>query len=134
MVWHPFHLHTSLEGAAVLGAIDYKWTFAQRYASKEEREQAYSMCHNRSALRVRNALLANGGMGCSFRRKSTVIVQDRRIHKNGSTYGFFVRVTDGVDKYYETPARPVRTDTLRGNRKVNFARYGRIDTRNFRRV
>ena len=101
-----------LEGAAVLGAIDYKWTFAQTYTLEEEREQVYLICHKRSALRVRNALLANGGMRCSFWWKSTVIVQNRRVHKNGSTYGFFVRITKGVDEYYETPARPVRTNAL----------------------
>lgn len=48
-------------GAAVLGAIDYKRTFAGRYRSEEMRLQAYSECHTRSARRVLRALLANGG-------------------------------------------------------------------------
>ncbi|KAF8629664.1 hypothetical protein AX17_005603 [Amanita inopinata Kibby_2008] len=49
-------------GAAVLGAIDYKWTFARNYLSEEVRQQAYSECHTRSAQRVLRALLANGGV------------------------------------------------------------------------
>ena len=47
--------------AAVFGAIDYKRTFAKEYASDEERLEAYSQCHLRSANRVLRALLANGG-------------------------------------------------------------------------
>lgn len=47
--------------AAILGAIDYKRTFAKTYASDEERLEAYSQCHLRSANRVLRALLANGG-------------------------------------------------------------------------
>lgn len=52
-------LHT---GAAILGAIDYKKTFARSYGSEEEKLQAYSECHTRSARRVLRALLANGGV------------------------------------------------------------------------
>ena len=52
--------------AAVLGVVDYKRTFAGTYASDEERFEAYSQCHLRSADRVLRALLANGG-------KSTII-------------------------------------------------------------
>ncbi|KAI0081203.1 ABC1-domain-containing protein [Panus rudis PR-1116 ss-1] len=48
--------------AAVLGAIDYKKTFAASYDSEESRQQAYSDCHRRSAQRVLKALLANGGI------------------------------------------------------------------------
>ena len=48
-------------GAALLGAIDYKRTFATQYQSEEERLKAYSECHTRSARRVLRALLANGG-------------------------------------------------------------------------
>ncbi|KAI0051236.1 ABC1-domain-containing protein [Auriscalpium vulgare] len=48
--------------AAVLGAIDYKRTFAKTYASREEQLAAYSGCHTRSARRVLKALLANGGV------------------------------------------------------------------------
>ncbi|TFY83696.1 hypothetical protein EWM64_g309 [Hericium alpestre] len=48
--------------AAVLGAIDYKRTFAQTYASEKEQLEAYSQCHSRSARRVLKALLANGGV------------------------------------------------------------------------
>ncbi|KAF8345846.1 ABC1 family-domain-containing protein [Amanita rubescens] len=59
---HAIERCSRVASAAILGAIDYKWTFAQKYASEEEREQAYSMCHKRSALRVRHALLANGGV------------------------------------------------------------------------
>lgn len=44
-----------------MGAIDYKRTFAATYASDEERLEAYSQCHLRSANRVLRALLANGG-------------------------------------------------------------------------
>lgn len=48
--------------AAVLGAIDYKATFAKAYESEDVRLQAYSECHTRSAKRVLKALLANGGI------------------------------------------------------------------------
>lgn len=48
--------------AAVLGAVDYKRTFARTYTSEEERFEAYSQCHLRSAKRVLRALLANGGV------------------------------------------------------------------------
>ncbi|KAL5528446.1 hypothetical protein ACEPAF_7582 [Sanghuangporus sanghuang] len=48
--------------AVVLGAIDYKWTFAKSYDSREKQAQAYSDCHTRSATRVLSALLANGGI------------------------------------------------------------------------
>ncbi|KAI0656665.1 ABC1-domain-containing protein [Cubamyces menziesii] len=48
--------------AAILGAIDYKLTFAKSYNSEEEKAEAYSECHTRSARRVLKALLANGGI------------------------------------------------------------------------
>ncbi|KAF8268634.1 ABC1-domain-containing protein [Lactarius quietus] len=48
--------------AAVLGAIDYKRAFARKYATDEEKSDAYSQCHLRSANRVLRALLANGGV------------------------------------------------------------------------
>ncbi|KAF9029017.1 ABC1-domain-containing protein [Hymenopellis radicata] len=48
--------------AAILGAIDYKWTFSRTYDSDDHRLQAYSECHTRSAKRVLKALLANGGV------------------------------------------------------------------------
>ena len=54
----------SCKAAAILGAIDYKWTFAKSYKSPEESEQATSECHKRSAERVLRALLANGGALC----------------------------------------------------------------------
>ena len=54
-------VHVCVIAAAVLGAIDYKRTFARTYASEEERFESYSQCHLRSAERVLRALLANGG-------------------------------------------------------------------------
>ncbi|EGN99873.1 hypothetical protein SERLA73DRAFT_180133 [Serpula lacrymans var. lacrymans S7.3] len=48
--------------AAVVGAIDYKWTFTRTYDSEEKRLEAYSHCHTRSAKRALKALLANGGV------------------------------------------------------------------------
>lgn len=60
LFWSLAHI-ALIEGAAVLGVADYKWTFAQDYRSDEERRQAYSLCHKRNALRVRHALLTNGG-------------------------------------------------------------------------
>lgn len=45
----------------MLGAIDYKRTFAKTYADEKEQLEAYSKCHKRSAERVLKALLANGG-------------------------------------------------------------------------
>jgi aarF domain-containing kinase len=53
--------------AAVLGAIDYKRTFARTYASEEERLEAYSQCHLRNAKHVLRALLANGGKSVIIR-------------------------------------------------------------------
>ncbi|KAF8070118.1 ABC1 family-domain-containing protein [Lyophyllum atratum] len=49
-------------GAAVLGAIDYKATFARHYASETDYTRAVSECHRRSAERLLKALLANGGV------------------------------------------------------------------------
>jgi aarF domain-containing kinase len=46
----------------VLGAIDYKLTFAKTYPSEEASQEATSQCHERSARRVLKALLANGGI------------------------------------------------------------------------
>ncbi|OCH84899.1 ABC1-domain-containing protein [Obba rivulosa] len=48
--------------AAILGAIDYKLTFAKQYDSDEALQNAYSACHKRSAERVLKELLANGGI------------------------------------------------------------------------
>ena len=48
--------------AAILGAIDYKLTFAKTFESDNERLGEYSECHRRSAKRVLKALLANGGV------------------------------------------------------------------------
>lgn len=48
--------------AAILGAIDYKVTFAKSYESDEALQDAHSRCHKRSAERVLTALLANGGI------------------------------------------------------------------------
>jgi aarF domain-containing kinase len=48
--------------AAVLGAVDYKTTFAKSYESDEMRLEAYSKCHKHSAERLLKALLANGGV------------------------------------------------------------------------
>ncbi|KAF7782568.1 hypothetical protein Agabi119p4_1944 [Agaricus bisporus var. burnettii] len=49
-------------GAAVLGAIDYKLTFARHYSTGSQQAEAVSKCHTRSAERVLKALLANGGI------------------------------------------------------------------------
>ncbi|KAJ3553707.1 hypothetical protein NM688_g3469 [Phlebia brevispora] len=48
--------------AAVESAIDYKLTFREKYDSQEDRNEATSQCHTRSAKRVLKALLANGGI------------------------------------------------------------------------
>lgn len=56
-------------GAAILGAIDYKKTFARTYGSDDEVMEAYSQCHARSAKRVLKALLANGGVSQSVDRQ-----------------------------------------------------------------
>ncbi|KAJ7072300.1 ABC1-domain-containing protein [Mycena amicta] len=63
--------HTALAGlrcsrvvsSAILGVVDYKMTFAAvAGAPEEERLEAISKCHSRSAERVLKALLANGGI------------------------------------------------------------------------
>lgn len=53
---------SQLARAAISGAIDYKRTFARTYSSEEDRLEAVSQCHVRSATKVLNALLANGGI------------------------------------------------------------------------
>ncbi|KAG2150579.1 ABC1 family-domain-containing protein [Suillus clintonianus] len=53
---------SQLAQAAISGAIDYKRTFARTYASEDDRLEAVSQCHVRSATKVLNALLANGGI------------------------------------------------------------------------
>jgi hypothetical protein len=47
--------------AAILGILDYKVTLSRHYPSEDEYTQALSECHTRSAVRVRHALLLNGG-------------------------------------------------------------------------
>jgi hypothetical protein len=47
--------------AVVYDAILYKRSFSKTYASDEERQTAYSRCHQKSAERVLEALKANGG-------------------------------------------------------------------------
>lgn len=59
--------------AATAGAIDYKYTFADGYSSEEERQLAYSECHTRSAKRVLQALLANGGANTFLQQKLRLI-------------------------------------------------------------
>jgi hypothetical protein len=59
--WPSGHSLNGLVVAAVKDAADYKWTFSRTYASPEERMEAHSRCHRRSAERVLQALLANGG-------------------------------------------------------------------------
>jgi predicted unusual protein kinase regulating ubiquinone biosynthesis (AarF/ABC1/UbiB family) len=56
------HLRDARAEAAVLDIFDYKWTFWKTYVSEEERRDAMSACHTRSAQRVLKALLANGGV------------------------------------------------------------------------
>ena len=58
----PIHIE-----AAILGVIDYKYTFASTYGSDEEQLEASSRCHLRSANRVLRALLANGGAHVAIR-------------------------------------------------------------------
>jgi aarF domain-containing kinase len=70
--------------AAILGAIDYKRTFAGTYASDEERLEAYSQCHLRSANRVLRALLANGG-------KPTTIHHTEKVEAK-SIQGVFIKL------------------------------------------
>lgn len=48
-------------GAAILSAIDYKMTMLKSYETANMEHDAYSECHTRSARRVLQALLANGG-------------------------------------------------------------------------
>lgn len=48
--------------AAALCALDYKSTFSKTFSSEDERLQAYSACHTRSAEKILSALLANGGI------------------------------------------------------------------------
>ncbi|KAG2078980.1 ABC1-domain-containing protein [Suillus decipiens] len=51
-----------LARAAISGAIDYKLTLTRTYTSEEDRLEAVSQCHVRSATKVLHALLANGGI------------------------------------------------------------------------
>ena len=53
--------HPDITGAAIVGAADYKLSFAKSYVSEEARFEAHSKCHKRTAERLLKALLANGG-------------------------------------------------------------------------
>lgn len=92
------HIYTrNRTEAAIFGAIDYKRTFARTYASDEERFEAYSQCHLRSAKRVLRALLANGGKSTMIRRTEERIEAwsvQRGIHKVGTAHGFAVSSPD----------------------------------------
>lgn len=76
-----------------MGAIDYKCTFARTYTSDDERLEAYSQCHLRSARRVLRALLANGGKSVINRhtekRFETNFIS-RGIHKVRAAHGISV--------------------------------------------
>jgi aarF domain-containing kinase len=73
-------------GAAILGAVDYKRTFAHDYRSDDERLSAYSECHKRSAKRVLKAL----SFCVYFPWLVTRFHVGRCLHQDGSTYGFIV--------------------------------------------
>lgn len=47
----------------MVGAVDYKMTFAKNYNTENEYAEAVSKCHTRTSERVLKALLANGGKG-----------------------------------------------------------------------
>jgi aarF domain-containing kinase len=86
-------VHACIIAAAVLGAIDYKRTFARTYTSEEERFEAYSQCHLRSAKRVLRALLANGGKSVIIRHTEEGFetnFMSRGIHKVRATHGISV--------------------------------------------
>ncbi|KZV95129.1 ABC1-domain-containing protein [Exidia glandulosa HHB12029] len=48
--------------AVIASVIDYKFMFVRTYSSPEDYARALSECHSRSANRVLQALLANGGV------------------------------------------------------------------------
>ena len=76
-----------------MGVFEYKCTFARTYASEEERIEAYSQCHLRSAKRVLRALLANGGKSGITRHTEEGVeanVISRGIHKVRAAHGISV--------------------------------------------
>ncbi len=79
------HVRIHIE-AAILGAIDYKRTFARTYESEEEKLDAYSQCHLRSANRVLRALLANGGAHIQVRYRIG------NNAENGTLQGVFIKL------------------------------------------
>ncbi len=86
-------VHACVIAAAVLGAIDYKRTFARTYASEEEQLEAYSRCHLRSAKRVLRALLANGGKSAIIHHAEEGVEAkfiSRGVHKVRAAYGITV--------------------------------------------
>lgn len=86
-------VHACIIAAAVLGAIDYKRTFARTYVSEEDRLEAYSRCHLRSAKRVLRALLANGGKSFVIRHteeRARANFISRGIHKVRAAHGISV--------------------------------------------
>ena len=85
-------VHACIVAAAFLGAIDYKRTFARTYTSEDERLEAYSQCHLRSARRVLRALLANGGKSVINRHieKFETNFISRGIHKVRAAHGISV--------------------------------------------
>lgn len=104
--------------AAILGAVDYKATFACSYATDADYDQALSECHTRSARRVLRALLANGGWDCiSVTRLKTRFSLDfdgcRCFHKDGTTYSFFVCSSGRMDQHHATITGPMRANSIR---------------------
>lgn len=69
LTWEPFrYMAISLKRCSVIGQavildiIDYKRTLGKQYNSLEAERMALSECHSRSANRVLQALLKNGGI------------------------------------------------------------------------
>jgi hypothetical protein len=58
---HAVRRCSRIAEAVVPSAIDYKRTLSKDYASEPVRQAAMSECHTRSAKRVLQAMLANGG-------------------------------------------------------------------------
>lgn len=66
-----------LRGSRLLTAVagdvvEYKRTFGKEYASEEERAEAISACHRRSAIRLLRALEKLGGIYIKVRRAQTL--------------------------------------------------------------
>ena len=74
---HAVRRCSRIAEAVVPSAIDYKRTLSKDYDSEPARQAAMSECHTRSAKRVLQAMLANGGESYTLPSPCTIFSHQR---------------------------------------------------------